>query len=198
MSPTGLGSAYRAVRGLFGYRDLERLGVLTWIGEHDLRRLFDPQLPVHGADDDADRVAYLELTRYMRNQLLRDTDSMAMSLSLEVRVPLLDDRVVEVATAIPSAVRNRPGKATLQEAAGIGLDGPKRGFTLPFGTWLRGPLREPIRQGVLDDDLPLAWLMGAEGRRDLWLAFEEGRTHWSRPWAVAMVRMWAQVHELRW
>jgi asparagine synthase (glutamine-hydrolysing) len=193
----GVGAAYRAVRGLFGLADLERLGVLPWIGEHDLIRRFDPPDPPRG--DEADRVALLELTRYLRNQLLRDTDQMSMVHSLEVRLPLLDDQVVEVALTTPSGVRNRPQKALLRRAVGaLGPVGPKLGFTLPFDTWMRGPLRAPVREALLSEELPLGWLIGARGRAALWGAFEERRVHWSRPWAIAALRRWAAVHDLRW
>ena len=124
---------------------------------------------------------------------------MSMAHSLEVRVPLLDDRVVDVALATPSDVRNRPQKALLRRAVGApGPVGPKLGFTLPFETWMRGPLREPVREALLSEELPLAWLIEARGRAALWRAFEERRVHWSRPWAIAMLRRWATVHELRW
>jgi asparagine synthase (glutamine-hydrolysing) len=195
MASPGFGGAYLAVRCLFGARDLDRLGALRWIGEHDTARS-SPR----PADDDrpGDAVALLEIDRYLLNQLLRDTDVMSMAHSLEVRVPLLDDRVVAAALATPSSIRNRPGKALLQEAVGLRQEGPKRGFTLPFDRWMRGPLHEPMRELVLSTDLPLPWLMTPRGRRDLWAAFEGGRVHWSRPWAVGMLRLWAEQHDLRW
>jgi asparagine synthase (glutamine-hydrolysing) len=193
----GIGAAYRAVRGLFDLGDLEHLGVLPWMGEHGILRRFTPGDPPDG--DTADRVASLELSRYLRNQLLRDTDQMSMAHSLEVRVPLLDDRVVEVALATPASVRNRPQKAFLRRAAGA-TDPvrPKLGFTLPFEAWMRGPLREAVREGMLSEELPLGWLIAASGRAELWRAFEERRVHWSRPWAIAALRRWASLHELRW
>jgi asparagine synthase (glutamine-hydrolysing) len=196
MSQEGVGGAYRAVRGLFGLRDIERLGALRWIGEIDAGRLFTPPTPTTRRV--ADAVALLEIDRYLRNQLLRDTDVMSMAHSLEVRVPLVDDNVVASALATPSHVRNAPGKRLLQRAAGFTDEGAKRGFTLPFDRWMRGPLRAPIREAVESDDLPLAWLMTHQARRELWSAFERGRVHWSRPWAVGILRLWAQTHDLRW
>jgi asparagine synthase (glutamine-hydrolysing) len=193
----GIGAAYRAVRGLFALGDIERLGVLPWIGEHDLVRRFNPSDPPEGYP--ADRVALLEYTRYLRNQLLRDTDQMSMAHSIEVRVPLLDDRVVEVALATPASVRNSPHKAFLRSAIGTaGPVGPKLGFTLPFDAWMRGPLREPAREAMLSEELPLGWLITARGRAELWRAFEERRVHWSRPWAIVALRRWTAAHELRW
>ncbi len=196
MASPGMGSAYRAVRGLFGMRDVDRLGALRWIGEQDANRLFTPPSPV--TDDAGDAVALLELDRYLRNQLLRDTDVMSMAHSLEIRVPLLDDAVVATAMHVPSSVRNAPGKRLLQRATGFDRAGEKRGFTLPLDEWMRGPLRGPAREAVLSDALPLAWLMTQPARRRLWDAFERGRVHWSRPWAVGVLRLWADAHDLRW
>jgi asparagine synthase (glutamine-hydrolysing) len=195
-STDGMAHAYRAVRGLFSPQDLDRLGALPWLGAREADTLFTPPEPPEG--EVADRVAFLELTRYMRNQLLRDTDQMSMAHSIEVRVPLLDDRVLDAALAIAPHVRNRPNKALLQRAAGIAVEGPKQGFTLPFDAWMRGPLREWTREALLSDRLPLEWLFERRGREQLWEAFERRHVHWSRPWAVAMLRWWADANELRW
>ena len=191
-----MGAAYRVVRGLFGMRDLERFGIVEWIGRAEAAQLFTPEDP--GLGSPGDDVAALELNRYLRNQLLRDADQMAMAHSLEVRVPLLDDRVVAAALAIPPSVRNLPGKEVLRRATGVPAGGTKRGFTLPFDVWMRGPLREPIRAAVCSDDLPFGWLLDGAYRRELWRAYEQGRSHWSRPWAIAALRLWADGHRLRW
>lgn len=193
---SGFAHAYRAVRSLFGTADMQRLGVSRWLDATEIDSSFTPQEPPRG--NQADRVAHLELTRYMRQQLLRDTDQMSMAHSLEVRVPLLDDLVVDTALGIAPEVRNRPSKGLLQEAAGIAADGPKRGFTLPFDSWMRGPLRDWTREALVSDRLPLGWLFESKGRQRLWEAFEDGRAHWSRPWAIAMLRAWADANELPW
>jgi asparagine synthase (glutamine-hydrolysing) len=196
MAMPGSGGAYRAVRGLFSARDLDRLGVLRWIGESDAIDTFTPPDP--DVADPIDAVACLEMQRYLRNQLLRDTDAMSMAHSLEVRVPLLDDAVVQAATGIASRVRNRPGKELLLAAAGVNRHGAKRGFTLPFDAWMRGPLKEPLRELVLSDALPFEWLFERDARRSLWRSFEAGHVHWSRPWALGVLRFWAAEHDLRW
>jgi hypothetical protein len=50
----------------------------------------------------------------------------------------------------------------------------------------------------LSDDLPFSWLLERRGREGLWRAFEAGHVHWSKPWAVGILRMWASEHGLRW
>ena len=52
-----------------------------------------------------DTISRLELTRYMRNQLLRDSDVMSMAQSIELRVPFLDHRLVEDVLSLPQAVK---------------------------------------------------------------------------------------------
>ena len=191
-------SAYVAVRGLFGARDLRRMGAARWLSNRDTEALARFTPAIEDGRGEGDTVAYLELSQYLRNQLLRDTDQMSMAHSVEVRVPLLDDAVVAAALRVPAEVRNQPRKRLLQRAAGIYVSGPKQTFTLPFDTWMRGPLREPVSEALLSSELPLGWLATPRARRELWQAFEQRRVHWSRPWAVAILRLWADVHGLRW
>jgi asparagine synthase (glutamine-hydrolysing) len=145
-----------------------------------------------------DRVMLLEMAHYLPNQLLRDTDQMSMSHSLEIRVPLLDDSMVNVALALPAEVRTQPGKTLLAQAANIERPNAKRPFALPFEQWMRGPLRDTVREGVLSSELPFGDVVPVEFRQRLWDAFEAGRTHWSRPWAVAVLRLWPAANDFSW
>ena len=83
--------------------------------------------------------AWLEMRGYMASTLLRDTDSVSMARSLEVRVPLLDTPLVEFVGSLPDSARQRPGsqKALLVEALADVLPPEilaqrKRTFTLPW------------------------------------------------------------------
>jgi asparagine synthase (glutamine-hydrolysing) len=145
-----------------------------------------------------DRVMLEEMAHYLPNQLLRDTDQMSMSHSLEIRVPLLDDMLVRVAMVIPASVRTVPGKALLARAAGLETTNAKRPFALPFDQWMRGPLRETVRQALLSEDLPFADLLPVAFRQRLWTAFEERKAHWSRPWALTVLRLWPEANSFAW
>ena len=184
---SGTTGAYEAIRRLYGDADLHRLG----LGQ---------AAPVARApyDDDGDSLTYLELTRFMADQLLPDTDSVSMAHSLEVRVPLIDDAVVDLALSIPSGTRLRPEKQLLRAASGLSGSPTKRPFTMPFEAWLRGPLRDTIRGGVCSDQLPFGELMPTRYRRSIWDAYERGRVHWSRPWALAVLRLWPEANSIRW
>jgi asparagine synthase (glutamine-hydrolysing) len=88
------------------------------------------------------KVSILESTRYMRNQLLRDSDWAGMAHSLEIRVPLVDSVVVERLAGLAAAGRFQFGKGVLAGALANGLPAgvagrPKTGFTVPLWQWLR-------------------------------------------------------------
>jgi asparagine synthase (glutamine-hydrolysing) len=144
-------------------------------------------------------VSWMELRSYMLNTLLRDTDGMSMAHSLEVRVPFLDQRLVEFALELPAREKRRRDapKGLLMDALGDllppwVLDRPKRTFTFPWQTWLRGPL-----QAVVDASLR-GWLpllepfVRGDSVRKVWKDFVDGRTNWSRPWSLYVLNEWAK------
>jgi asparagine synthase (glutamine-hydrolysing) len=145
--------------------------------------------------------AWMEMRCYMASTLLRDTDSVSMASSLEVRVPLLDTPLVEFVSSLPDLARHRPGrqKALLVDA----LDGllpeeilgqQKRTFTLPWEEWLRGPLRPRLETSFGNIAPALSPHLRAEGVRAVWAGFLEGKTSWSRPWALYVLNEWCRHH----
>jgi asparagine synthase (glutamine-hydrolysing) len=145
--------------------------------------------------------AWLEMRCYMASTLLRDTDSVSMARSLEVRVPLLDTPLVEFVSSLPDVARQRTGtqKALLVEAlSGLLpeeiLSQRKKTFTLPWEEWLRGPLRPRMEASFADVAPSLASQLRAEGIRSVWAAFLEGKTSWSRPWALYVLNEWCKHH----
>lgn len=132
--------AYWCVRGIFTPKEAVRL-TNYYIGDGDLRdddegRHFAiPRQPTL-----EDTVSYLELTKYMRNQLLRDSDVFSMATGLELRVPFVDRKLFEVLRRIPASCRLAPGKQLLLQAVPAIPDwvahAPKRGFRFPFEQWI--------------------------------------------------------------
>jgi asparagine synthase (glutamine-hydrolysing) len=140
----------------------------------------------------------MESQHYLANQLLRDTDQMSMAHSLEVRVPLLDDEVVRLAWSIPPSTRNSAHKELLALAAGVAPGSRKLGFTLPMDKWIRGPLNSTVREALLSAELPFGDLIPLKFRKRLWEQFAARRTHWSRPWAIAVLRLWPGAQAMGW
>jgi len=143
--------------------------------------------------------AWLEMRTYMASTLLRDTDSMSMARSLEVRVPLLDTPLVEFVQTLPDAARLRPGaqKALLTDAIGDLLPAEilsqrKRTFTLPWEAWLRGPLHSRVKTSFAEPASALVPYLRKDGMSQVWSAFENERTSWSRVWSLFAVNEWCR------
>lgn len=125
-----------------------------------------PAPPVWQRDDMPDHpraiVSHLEVTRYMRNQLLRDSDVFSMAHGLELRVPLVDVRLAETLLSLPPEIRLRQGKKLLLEALPEVPEWvwnqPKRGFRFPFQQWMEGQFGELLAEAREKSPVPLnAW-----------------------------------------
>ena len=132
-----------------------------------------------------ERISLLELKQYMQVQLLRDTDAMSMSHSLEVRTPLVDRQLICDLFRIPPQHRHAgPAKLLLREAPSKPVPDdlwkrPKQGFTLPISDWLRS--------GELPIVLPNHPIFDANALARIDRDFKSGRVHWSRIWALLVL-----------
>jgi asparagine synthase (glutamine-hydrolysing) len=146
-------------------------------------------------------VSCMEAQSYLVSTLLRDTDSMSMAHSLEVRVPFLDHELVEFVTQLPESAKVRRGvpKALLVSALGDLLpqqvvEQPKRGFTFPWSTWLKGPLKQRMEKGFNELSGALDQVLDAGEVKKIWKSHLEGRTSWSRPWGLYVLNEWTKKH----
>ena len=106
--------------------------------------------------DPVQKAEYADLKVYLPNDPLVKVDRMSMAHSLEVRCPLLDRRVVELAFRIPAWRKQvgGKGKTLLRKLAKRRLPAgiwqlPKRGFTVPIGGWIGGPYAGTFQNQVL-------------------------------------------------
>ncbi len=113
-----------------------------------------------GADDLFSLVSSWELSTYMADVLLRDSDVMSMRHSLELRVPFVDRPLIEWLWRQPSRFRDdrrRPKSALFDATADILPPGMakrrKRGFTLPFPIWMRRDLRPFLEEMFSDSSI---------------------------------------------
>ena len=179
-TPSAAG-VYLLVRGLFS--SAQARGLLgEEAGAHGDAR---DTLPPEAGRGLREALTRFDISHYLGNQLLRDTDVMSMAHSVEARVPYLDHRLVEHVLALPASMKldgARP-KPLLLDALGDRLpravwDRPKMGFTFPMDRWMRA------REGELRALCIESKRLERASVDEVWDAFGRRRAHWSRPWAL--------------
>lgn len=158
------------------------------------------QLPL--GTSDAHRMMLHDTQGYLVDDILTKVDRAAMSVSLETRVPILSPPVFELAHSLPASllVDGTNQKLVLKHLLARHVprslwDHPKRGFSIPIGAWLRGPVR------AWANDLLSPQALAAHGRLDqdvvarIWREHLEGRRDWgSQLWNVLMFQAWYDRH----
>jgi asparagine synthase (glutamine-hydrolysing) len=202
------GTAYAVLRAMFTLDQRERL--LT--DELGAGAAYDgvtlpAQLHERLASGEVDAInafSALELTNYLKNTLLRDSDAMSMAHSLEVRVPLLDHLLVEKVLRVRGALKlsDTANKPMLVAAVpGLPRDvsmRPKMGFTLPFDAWFRGPLRGWMEEMLLSSATQQLGLFRPGAVERLWRSFlrSERYTSHSRIWCIAALVGWCRTNRV--
>jgi len=139
------GGAYLLRRGLFMPWELPALldGDIVRQGLADLHTDTTLASAIDGVRSPNARVAALELSFYLRNQLLRDADWAGMAHSLEIRTPFVDVgffRALAPSIAAPKPVTKADLPPLLSPSVGRSLAGRgKRGFVVPVRDWLGVP-----------------------------------------------------------
>ena len=172
-SPDALG-AYRCFRGIFTPAEAAKLAAMFAPGEIE----GEPFAPRPASPTIEDAVSEMELSLYMRNQLLRDSDVMSMAHGLELRVPFVDRAFVDRVLHVPAGKRLRPGKKMLLEAVPEipewVANQPKKGFVFPFERWLGGTWGERFAAVTRRSPVPL--------------------DTWYQKWSVFVLQHWMTRH----
>jgi asparagine synthase (glutamine-hydrolysing) len=193
----GPGSTYAAIRGMYTWREIGRL--LGRPEEEACLESWELQVNedcgIRSLDvDPINQLSALELCGYLRNTLLRDSDVMSMAHALEIRVPLLDHKVVEALAAVPGArkIAPRSNKPLLRDIVPdiprMATTRAKRGFVLPFDVWLRGPLKRWARDILHSTDRRTG--LQPKAVLGVWDDFLAGRVSWSRVWTLIALLLW--------
>jgi asparagine synthase (glutamine-hydrolysing) len=150
----------------------------------------------------ASQMMRFDMETYLPEDILTKVDRMSMAHSIESRVPLLDNELIDFAATLPPAfkIRQGRGKHVLKEvAAGLlppGLvDRTKQGFGVPLGLWFRGRLRELFADTLLS---PRAQQRGYFDPRFVTRLVDEHlagrRDHTLRLWQLVVFERWHQQY----
>ncbi len=145
-----------------------------------------------------ERMMLVDQRHYLPDDILAKVDRASMAVSLEVRVPVLDHRVVEHAWTLPQRhrIRDGTGKWILRQVLYRHVprslvERPKVGFMAPVDAWLRGPLRpwaEDLVSDLSDDDL-----LRGDAVRSAWSAFLKGHAELGMGlWTILLFQAWRQ------
>ncbi|HLE55482.1 MAG TPA: asparagine synthase-related protein, partial [Rhodothermia bacterium] len=196
--PTSLGDSYRLKH--------------THLPEAMLRRVF-PDIPDWPADfrlfehttwetePTARWLRWNEFNGFLSMVLLK-VDRASMHESLEVRVPLLDKEVIDVAARVDWRscldVERRIGKLPLRHALSRHVrhqTSAKRGFTVPMGEWLRGPLRPIFEELVLERSDFLGLPLSRDSVRAIFDRHLKGESGLEMGlWILLSLALWIQTH----
>ena len=151
-----------------------------------------------GTDDLLSRIQYVDVKTYLTDDILAKVDRASMAVSLEVRAPLLDHHLMELASRMPSSLklRGRTGKYIFKKAMNKLLPPNilhrrKQGFAVPLNRWFQNELREMAHDTIFSDGtgiLDHAYL------QKIWQEHQKGTFDRSAYlWAVLMFRKWEQT-----
>lgn len=147
-----------------------------------------------------ERMMYADTSVYLPDDVLVKVDRAAMSCSLEMRIPLLDHRIVEYAWSLPDSIKyhNRIGKWPLKQILFKYVpeplfDRPKMGFGVPIDEWLRGPLKEWAASLLDEGRLKREGYLKPKPIRKEWLRHlsRERDRHYGL-WTILMFELWLE------
>jgi len=147
------------------------------------------------------RFRLIDMMAYLPDDVLTKVDRASMAVSLEVRVPLLDHRVVELTWRQPTerlianGQAKRPLRAVLNRYLPKDLiDRPKMGFGVPIGDWLRGPLRAWAEDLLSPQALATDGLLNPAPIRARFEEHLSGRRNWQHAlWTVLQLQAWRRA-----
>ncbi len=139
-------------------------------------------------------VQYIDMKTYLVGDILTKVDRASMAHSLEVRVPILDHKLVEWISGLPPEMKlhGREGKYLFKKALEPHLPHDilyrqKMGFSIPLADWFRGPLRERVRDSLLGETLGDSGIFNRAFLADMLEQHQSGRRDYSAGiWTLLM------------
>ncbi|WP_256081174.1 XrtA/PEP-CTERM system amidotransferase [Massilia sp. YIM B04103] len=157
----------------------------------DVMRAHADQAPT---DDPLSLIQYLDMKTYLPGDILTKVDRASMAHALEVRVPLLDHKLVEWISGLPPEMKlhGSEGKYVFKKSMENYLPNDilyrrKQGFAVPLAAWFRGPLRERVRSSLLGPNLAATGIFNQAYLNEMVEQHQSGRRDYSAPiWTLLM------------
>lgn len=131
--------------------------ILESISKELIVGAFDPYLKKNQTTDMINTMLYLDTKAALPDDLLIKADKMSMLNSLELRVPLVDHKVLEFAEALPTNLKINGVKTKFllkrvlrNQVPEEILNRKKAGFPVPYKAWFRNELRDYVKSILLD------------------------------------------------
>jgi asparagine synthase (glutamine-hydrolysing) len=128
---------------------------------------------------------------------------MSMAHALEVRVPLIDHKLVEFLFTLSGNIKvnQTVPKPLLTKALGDAIPTqcvfrPKQGFELPFEIWLRESLEEEMAEKFLNTREEGVWPLDKNSVSRIWKEFQQGKLSWSRVWGIFVLGHWLKQNHI--
>jgi asparagine synthase (glutamine-hydrolysing) len=192
-------SAYKLNRSLFTQKELSSLLKNASPFEQIEKIISEvPQIEHHLLS----AVSIAEITTYLQNTLLRDTDQMSMAVALEVREPFLDYKLIEFVLGVSDEHKYpHTPKKLLTDSLGDLLPPeiihrPKMGFTLPWQYWLKNELKSFCEKNI--SEFSEYAFCHKEAVKNLWVRFLNGdkTVTWSRVWHLVVLNNWIKENKI--
>jgi asparagine synthase (glutamine-hydrolysing) len=168
------------------------------LGDYDSISVFEHHYNRAGTEDPLSRIQYVDIKTYLPDDILTKVDRASMAVSLEVRAPLLDHRLMESAARMPSSMklRGRTGKYILKRSLESILPTqilyrPKQGFAIPLDRWFRNELKDLAYESLFRTN---DGILDAHFLEKIWKQHQNG--HYDRSahlWSILMFRRWQQT-----
>ena len=151
------------------------------------------------AESFAEQMMAVDTLTYLPDDILVKLDRASMAVGLEMRVPFLDERIINFAWRLPLSmkIQGKTGKWILRQllhrrVPAAFFERPKQGFSVPIDKWLRGPLRDWAEDLLSPSNLAADGLLDPRPIQTLWKRHLSGANVQYALWGVLMYQAWAR------